>query len=115
MIIQNTSTNQGGPPVSQLGHDMPRPVADVPKQVMQQQPTPVQLKDAVNVINQVLRQANHSLEFSVDASTKIAVVKLIDTGSGELIRQIPSEEMLAVARSIDQYQQWQGLLLQHKA
>lgn len=77
------------------------------------QPSPEELKSAVKVINQVLRQSNHSLEFSVDNDTKRPIVKLVDTDTGELIRQIPSEETLAISRSIGQFQQ--GQLLKEKA
>lgn len=74
-----------------------------------QPPSSVQLENAVNHINQVLRQANRNLEFSVDAETKRVIVKVVDTETGELIRQIPSEETLAISRAIDTDQK--GLLL----
>jgi flagellar protein FlaG len=40
------------------------------------------------------------------------VVKITDRATGELVRQIPMEEMLALAKSLDRLQ---GLLLQTKA
>lgn len=83
------------------------------KQAAGQQPPPDQLRIAVENINKALKQANNNLEFHVDASTKITVVKLVDTESGDVIRQFPSEETLQIARSIDQIQQ--GLLLRQKA
>lgn len=83
------------------------------QQPASRQPSPEELKSAANVINQVLRQSNHSLEFSVDNDTKRPIVKLVDTDTGQLIRQIPSEETLAISRSIGQFQQ--GQLLKEKA
>lgn len=76
-------------------------------------PTPEQLKDAVKIINQALQQSNQSLEFSVDSTTKTPVVKLTDTATGEVIRQFPTQQTLAISQSIDQYQH--GLLLTQKA
>lgn len=72
-----------------------------------------QLESAVNNANKVFEQSNRSLEFSVDTDTKKPIVKLIDTETGDLIRQFPSEEMLAIASAIGQFQQ--GVLLEQKA
>ncbi|MBZ0068923.1 MAG: flagellar protein FlaG, partial [Thiobacillus sp.] len=38
---------------------------------------------------------------------------MLDTSTGQLIRQYPSEEALAISRGIEQFQQ--GLLLKQKA
>ena len=122
MIIQNANSNQGGPPVSQVSADAPKVVANTPKvepkhgvALDTQQPSSKQLKNAIDVVNRVMQQSNHSLEFSMDNDTKKPIVKLVDTETGELIRQYPSEQMLAISRSIDQFQQRQGLLLKHEA
>ncbi|MES2238394.1 MAG: flagellar protein FlaG [Pseudomonadota bacterium] len=72
-------------------------------------PSSAQLEEAVTHINQVLQQTNRNLEFSVDDTTKRVVVKVVDTQTGELIRQIPSEETLAISRAIGTIQK--GLLL----
>jgi flagellar protein FlaG len=92
------------------------PVNETPateKQDTLQQPSPAELKQAVENINKSLKQSNKNLEFSVDTDTKKVLVKLVDTETGDVIREIPGEEALAIARSIDQYQQ--GLLLKQKA
>lgn len=72
-----------------------------------------QLKNVVSDANQVFKQSNMSLEFSVDTETQNTIVKLIDTETGDLVRQFPSKEMLAIASAIGQFQQ--GLLLEQKA
>lgn len=115
MIIQNTNTNQVAPPTRHVSSDAPKVVADTSKQAAPQQPSSVQLKNAVDVINLVMQQSNHSLEFSVDTSTKMPIVKVTDTETGALIRQIPSEETLAISHSIDQFLEQHGLLLKQKA
>lgn len=130
MIIQNTSNvGQSAPPVTRQGSDAPRGVANAsstraaevankptqtpPIQSAAKPPSPEELKKAVEVINQVMRQSNNSLEFSVDNETKLPVVKMVDSTTGELIRQYPSEETLAISRDIAQFQQ--GQLLKQKA
>lgn len=52
------------------------------------------------------------LAFSIDDATEKLVVRITDASTGELIRQLPSEEALAIARSLDKLQ---GLLLKQEA
>lgn len=132
MLIQNTSSMAQAPQSARLSSDgapnaavtTPSNVAAQPsvslelpqaavKPVAEQQPLVEQLKNVVDNINRTLKQANKDLEFSVDKSTNRQIVKLVDTETGDVIRQFPPEEMLAILRSIDQIQQ--GLLLKQKA
>lgn len=83
------------------------------EQSAEQPVSPAQLKSVVNDANEVFKQSNMSLEFSVDTDTQNTIVKLIDTETGDLVRQFPSKEMLAIASAIGQFQQ--GLLLEQKA
>ena len=83
------------------------------QQVAEQQPSTTQLKSAVDNINQMLKQTNKGVEFSVDDSTKKSIIKVVDSTTGDLIRQFPSEEGLSLTRAIDRIQN--GLLLTQKA
>ncbi|MFZ1546871.1 MAG: flagellar protein FlaG [Candidatus Nitrotoga sp.] len=83
------------------------------EQSAEQPVSSAQLKSVVNDANEVFKQSNMSLEFSVDSDTQNTIVKLIDTETGDLVRQFPSKEMLAIASAIGQFQQ--GLLLEQKA
>lgn len=113
MIIQNT--NSAIQPIqSGIGISSATPV-NIPSSPTPatQQPSSHQLKTAVDSINRGMSLASSSLQFSVDASTKQAVVRVVDTDTGQLIVQIPSKVALAIAQSIDQQQQ--GQLLSQKA
>lgn len=81
--------------------------------VAEQHPSSAQLKSAMDRINQALKQTNKNLEFTVDTESKDPVVKLVDSETGDVIRQYPSEEALSIARSIDDFQQ--GMLIKQKA
>ena len=104
-----------------LPADLPHaaPVIQAAIKEVVQQPTAPQLQNAVDNINRKLSQSNKSMEFSVDARTKTFVVRLTDTDTGQLIRQYPAEEVLAIAQSIDEYlsqhQLQQGMLIKQKA
>ncbi len=113
MIIQNTnSPNQVAPIGTRVSDNAPAPVAGAPIQIATPQPSSQQLKTAVDGINQAMRQSNQNLEFTVDTGTKMSVVKVVDTETGQLLLQIPSKVTLAIAQSIDQSQH--GMLLSQK-
>ena len=72
-----------------------------------------QVRDAVAEMNRAMRLSNRSLEFSVDEESERVVVRLKDSETGELIRQFPSEETLAIARYLADLPN--GALLSQKA
>lgn len=64
-------------------------------------PDPVKIKEAVKEINEFIKQANPSIEFSVDEESGRTIVKMIDIENNQLIRQIPTKEALAISRALD--------------
>ena len=54
---------------------------------------------ALQKLNDMLRSRERELEFSVDETTGRTIVKVIHAESGEVIRQIPAEEILQIART----------------
>lgn len=70
------------------------------------------LKQAVAASNAALKQVTNNVEFELDAGTGRTVVRVIDSNTRQVIRQMPSEEMLAVARALDTLQ---GLLVRVEA
>lgn len=71
-----------------------------------------QLDQAVKAVSDFIKQANNSLAFSVDDESGTTIVKVIDNDTKEVIKQIPSEEMLAIAKALDSIK---GLLIHQKA
>ena len=62
------------------------------------------IENAVAEISDFVQSQNRSLAFSVDEKSQRSVVKVTDTESGEVIRQIPSEEVLALSERIKELQ-----------
>lgn len=60
------------------------------------------VEQAVSSIQQFVQNIQRDLNFSLDDSSGNVVVKVTDGTSGEVIRQIPSEEALQLAESLDQ-------------
>ncbi|MGD8644782.1 MAG: flagellar protein FlaG [Chromatiales bacterium] len=57
------------------------------------------------------------MEFSVDEASKRTVIRVMDSQTKEVIRQIPAETVLAMARMIqlDEVDAIKGLLLEQEA
>jgi len=58
------------------------------------------VKSAVSEIEKFLSSSRRNLEFSTDEESGKIVVKVIASETGELIRQLPSEEALRIAHSL---------------
>ena len=74
--------------------------------------TPVQVEQAVRELNAALQIRSVGLQFEVDEDTDKVIVKVLDRDSGELIRQIPSEEALRIAKMLGRAP---GLLMDQSA
>ena len=64
------------------------------------------------MINDFLKKSSAGIEFSVDEGSNRIIVRVVDSETRELIRQMPSEEALAIAQSLDRLT---GLLLAQDA
>jgi len=71
-----------------------------------------QLPEALKRINAVLQIRAPGLEFSVDDDSARSIVKVIDTNTNEVIRQMPSKEALEIAKALENLD---GLLIRDKA
>ena len=71
-----------------------------------------QLKQAVRDANTTVASLASSIEFSIDSQSGKTVVRVVDTTTQQLIRQIPSPEMLEISHALDRMQ---GLLLRQRA
>ena len=117
MQIQNLLSNAGAPSVPAAQSRVPTPsVRDAPPAAapaesarsMEQEA----LKRAVESINRRLERSVNNLRFSLDGDTGKVVVKVVDAATDQVSRQIPSEEALAISRSLERLQ---GLLLDQQA
>lgn len=76
------------------------------------EPSTQVVKAAVEASNRVVQSLQSKIEFVTDESSGRLLIRVIDSSSNELIRQIPSEEMLAISRALDRMR---GLLLKSEA
>jgi flagellar protein FlaG len=69
-------------------------------------------QQAAQALQDFVLPLNNELTFSVDQDTGTTVVKVIDKSNGDVIKQIPSEEAIALAKALDKLR---GLFVQQKA
>lgn len=110
--------NQGGAPPQTTAPKavaVPRPILSGTPEKSEpppQQASRTQLEQAVKEIRKSMSQgASSDLQFSIDDDTGITVVRVTDKSTGELIRQIPSLEVLELAKSLDSMK---GMLLRQQ-
>jgi flagellar protein FlaG len=69
------------------------------------------LEQALTRVREVFKKADSRLEFTVDPDLDRVVVKVMDGDSGTIIRQIPQQEVIDLAKRLETPT---GLLLHHK-
>ncbi len=90
---------------------------DQNQQVQEQQKanesvSPESIKQTIDSLNKKLEMLNSQLKVETDEDTGIRVIKIIDKEKKEVIRQIPPEVMLKIAKYLDEVT---GLLFNTKA
>ena len=73
-----------------------------PAPSQQAAPAAADLRQAVEMLNKQLAKNNQVLGFSYDESVKSPVITVKNSESGEVIRQIPNEQVVRMAHHIDQ-------------
>lgn len=59
-----------------------------------------ELEAAVENIRDFVSDVRRELQFSVDEDSGRTIITVIDSDSGEIIRQIPPEEVMQIAKSV---------------
>jgi flagellar protein FlaG len=67
---------------------------------------PVDVREAVEKLNEFVHSQQKHVNFSIDEATHSTIIKVIRTETGELIKQFPPEEILAMAARIRQNIGW---------
>jgi len=71
-----------------------------------------QVQQAMEEVRNAIAPVAQDLLFSIDEDTGKTIVKVVDASTDEVIRQIPSEEIISIAKALDKLQ---GLLVEQKA
>jgi flagellar protein FlaG len=92
-----------------------KPIVDLPKQAPPKEAPRRDFKSQTAAIAEqlqaYLQSSDRDIEFRVDADTGSQVVTVRDAASGDVIRQMPSEEALRILKNLDA---GQGTLLNER-
>ena len=92
--VNNGSVYGGGQGLPPRGKQLPDQAVDT-----------AELSEKVTEINDIIRNIQRDLAFNIDEDSGKTVIRVIDSQSGELIRQIPSEKVLAIATHLRDFQE----------
>lgn len=62
--------------------------------------TTEQIEQTVDEIRREIQSVDQNLLITIDKETGKTIVRLIDSSTKEILRQIPSEELIAIARAL---------------
>jgi len=75
-----------------------------------------ELQQAVAKLNESVQQIQRDLLFSVDDSSGRTIVRVVNTETEEVVRQMPSEEVLRISRNLkDQMGDVSGMIFKTSA
>ncbi|HZS80232.1 MAG TPA: flagellar protein FlaG [Herbaspirillum sp.] len=69
-------------------------------------PSENDIASTVEELNKFISQSTPSITFSQDDDSGKTIIKVIDTTDNTVLRQIPSQEALHIAKSLDKLQGW---------
>jgi flagellar protein FlaG len=102
MIIAPTGIGQGNDAPPNQNRGVPRPAGAAGIDAAAQ-------KRATNLATKSL---NNSVQLSLDSQSGKAIVRVVDPETGQVVRQIPTEEVLELRRAFDRLA---GLLIDRTA
>lgn len=87
-----------------------------PAEVKSKSPDFEQLMEAVAKLNDHLQNVQRDLHFSIDDASGKTVVRVVNSETDEVVRQIPSEEVLRISQIIkEQLENLPGLIFESSA
>lgn len=88
--------NTGAPAKQEVS----RPEQNRETSELDQEAVKERLESSVSQLNDLVQSVQRDLQFSIDDYSGRTVITVLDSKTAEIIRQIPSEEVLALAKNI---------------
>ena len=107
-----TTQKYAGSPFSFKGQEPLKPLVKVDAAKKPALIDEAALSKAVKMLNEHVAPALQSVEFSLDQETDRMIVKVVDTATHKVLRQIPNEEVIAISKTLGKLQ---GLMIKQTA
>jgi uncharacterized FlaG/YvyC family protein len=79
-----------------------RPGYSPPGRSASDRPSAAEVESTVAAINDVLEQVNVSLRYRIDEKTEDVIVSVVNRDTGEVLRQVPPEEILRMRQRLQE-------------
>jgi flagellar protein FlaG len=105
MAAEDSVKALGAPRIAEVARPVQGATARPVAQAERPEVSPTEMIDAVKaaveMLNARMKDSSRSLEFAVDEVAKRNIVRVIDKSSGDVVRQLPHEDVLRAARNIE--------------
>ncbi len=98
-LLERTSLQQGREPVERANRLKPA-FEERGQTEKKGQPLVQELRSAVDDMNKKAQDLQRSVQFSVDHELNMTVVKVVNPQTEEVVRQIPAEEFIEIAKAL---------------
>lgn len=100
-------------PSANAERQAPAQIAPKTETVQQAQPSQISTEQAIQKVNDALQQKQKDLFAAIekDKITGISIFKIMDKSTNEVIRQLPTKEVVSFAQSLELPQGWRGQLI----
>ena len=112
MPIESINNRVGINILPTTGAVSPAPTPPVAPSTLTSAQKDIKVNEAVQAINHAIRSMNTHVSFNTDTETGVATVTVTDSVTKEVIRQMPSDEVIAIARALHKFE---GLIIHQKA
>lgn len=105
LASQLRSQTIGGSAGVQGGNSLPQAETVQAGPMVKSQPTPQQIETVVSKLSDFVQSVQRDLLFTVDDNTGDTVIIVKDSRTDEVVRQIPSEDLLQLAQNLRDLQE----------
>ncbi len=84
-----------------VGKEVKMPGQNTEAGAIDQEAVKERLEDSVSQLKNLVQSVQRDLQFSIDDFSGRTVITVLDSKTEEIIRQIPSDEVLALAKNIE--------------
>ena len=98
---QSGNANSGGSRPANGGNIQPPEATGLPDR--RQADSAASIAETAARLQELVRESGRALEFRVDDYSGRTVITVTNEATGEVVRQIPSEELLALSRSLGRF------------
>ena len=102
-VLPSVAQSSPAAPAGRVEQEVPANAnPDAQRKAAQAEKVKEPLENVVSNLNQLVRDLHRELQFSVDKESGDTVIKVIDSKTDEVLRQIPSEEVMRLRQRLEE-------------